>query len=112
MKKLLLLLSGFFLFGCAMDNEEELANKMPCGEVSFATDIQPIIQTNCAVSGCHVPGTGLPDYTDKQVIFSLANKIKTYTSQRIMPPADSGIILTQEEIDLIACWVDDGAQDN
>lgn len=76
--------------------------------ISFASDISSIIQTNCAISGCHA-GTQSPDFRVFKNIQDNAARIKTQTSTRAMPV---GRTLTQNEIDMIGCWVDDGAKNN
>lgn len=76
--------------------------------VSFATSISPIIQNKCAVSGCHA-GAQAPDFRVFKNIHDNAGQIKTLTGNRTMPQNGT---LTQQEIDLIACWVDDGALEN
>lgn len=68
--------------------------------------IQNIITENCAISGCHVAETALPDFTLFASIEANADEIKIRTQNRTMPQNST---LTQEQIDLIACWVDDGA---
>ena len=75
--------------------------------------IKSIIDNNCAVSGCHVPGgTGRTDYSIDANIVSNAESIKTRTQNRSMPRNGSGYTLTQQQIDEIACWVNDGAMLN
>lgn len=102
-----------WLAGCASDSEEELFGTEECSEpVSLSGDVLPIIQANCAIEGCHVTGTGLPDYTSKQTVLELASRIKTRTGNGTMPPANAPTSLTLEEINTIACWVDQGAEDN
>lgn len=76
--------------------------------VSFETSISPIIKNKCAVSGCH-NGTQAPDFRVFKNIHDNAAQVKTLTGNRTMPQQGS---LTQNEIDLIACWVDDGALQN
>lgn len=76
--------------------------------VSFATSISPIIKNKCAISGCH-NGTQAPDFRVFKNIHDNAAQVKTLTGNRTMPQEGS---LTQEEINLIACWVDDGALEN
>ena len=76
--------------------------------VSFATSISPIIKTKCAISGCH-GGTQAPDFRVFKNIHDNAAQVKTLTGNGTMPQEGS---LTQEEINLIACWVDDGALEN
>ena len=79
---------------------------------SYANQIQDIIETNCAVSGCHDGDSGIPDWTSLSNVQDNAANIKNRTAAGTMPPANSGITLTQDEVDAIGCWVDDGALSN
>jgi len=76
--------------------------------VSYEQSIKSIIQGSCAVSGCH-NGSVSPDLRSFNNIQASANSIKSRTASRSMP---RGSTLSQQEIDLIACWVEDGAQQN
>ncbi len=77
---------------------------------SYKTDIRPIIMNNCAVSGCHDGSvSSLPNFSNLSTVQANAAEIRNRTQNRSMPPNGS---LTQAQIDLIACWVDDGARDN
>ena len=79
---------------------------------SFATDIMPIIQGNCATSGCHITGGVAPiTFRNYAEISAQGARIKIRTGARTMPPAGNGG-LSQLQIDLIAAWVDAGAQNN
>lgn len=75
--------------------------------VAFA-EVETIVTTNCAVSGCHA-GNVSPDFRDRATILSRASRIGARTGNTSMPPASSGRSLTQAQIDAIACWVADGA---
>jgi hypothetical protein len=78
--------------------------------VSFAGEIQPIIDTKCALTGCHNGDNGAErNWTIFSNVKTNASNIKTKTGDRSMPLTGS---LTQDQIDLIACWVDEGAQNN
>jgi len=77
--------------------------------ISYAASVQGIITSNCAISGCHVAGTGRTNFTDFDVIVARAADIKSRTQSGNMP---LGGTLTQDEKDRIACWVDDGAPNN
>lgn len=77
--------------------------------ISYANDIKPIITTNCATTGCHGAGTGSRDWTDFTKLKANASDVKTRTANHTMPPETP---LSQSEIDLIGCWVDDGALNN
>lgn len=78
--------------------------------VSFAGQIQPIINTKCALTGCHNGDNGAErNWTVFDNVKTNAANIKTRTGNGSMPQIGS---LTQEQINLIACWVDDGALNN
>lgn len=77
--------------------------------VSWSTQIKPIIDVSCAKSGCHVNGTGRIDLTKFDVIKANALQIKTRVVNKSMPFDGS---LPADQIQLIACWVDDGALNN
>lgn len=115
MKKLAIRLSVFLLMlsvACEYQNEETLfGNRENCAApVAFSTQIAPIIQANCAVSGCHAAGAILPELTSFEKRKASAAEIKHETQSLHMPPPSSGKSLTQEEINLIACWVNQGAE--
>ena len=99
---------------CAYHNAEELYGEIECppGGTSFSQTVSPIIQANCAVSGCHVAGQQSPTLETYDQIASNATRVKARTSNGTMPPPTSTFSLRQEEIDDIACWVDAGAPAN
>jgi copper chaperone CopZ len=76
--------------------------------ISYDNSIKGIIENNCAISGCH-SGSVSPDFRTFSAIKSAANNIKTKTGNKSMPKGSS---LSQSQIDMIACWVDDGALEN
>src|ERR687898_123261 len=76
---------------------------------SWSDDIKPIMETNCAISGCHNGVSRSNDFRQYSSAKSHAKNIKSKTQDRSMPFDGS---LTQNQIDLIACWVDDGALQN
>ncbi len=84
------------------------------GNVSYQDSVDPIVQARCAIAGCHVAGTGLPDYTIFSVFQARANNDPGNVRQRLkiddMPR--SGDPLSAEEKAAIFCWIDEGAQDN
>lgn len=75
---------------------------------SWSQEVLPIIKTDCALSGCH-NGTNRPDLRIYEKAKFYAKYIRQYTQDRTMPFDRT---LTQQEIDIIACWVDDGALNN
>lgn len=76
--------------------------------ISFENSVKSIIETDCAISGCH-NGSVSPDLRTFNSIQSNASRIKSETEAGSMPRDRT---LTQTQIDLIACWVDDGALNN
>ncbi|OEJ99603.1 hypothetical protein [Roseivirga misakiensis] len=81
-------------------------------QVSFASDVLPILEMRCATAGCHVAGGNAPfainGFSDAQ---PRAARFKARVAGRTMPPA-SATALTNQQIDIIVAWVDNGAQDN
>ena len=114
MKKLFITGLVIFSFACTYDNAEDLYGIKECPPegVSFSDEVEPIINTNCAIPGCHTSGGQQPTLETYEQVSSNAERIKTRTSNGTMPPPVSGIILSQKEIDDITCWVDAGALDN
>jgi hypothetical protein len=101
----------FCLLGMISCENAETSQK-----ITFSEDIAPIIYKNC--TNCHRRGEAGPfelmDYTD---VSSRSKLIKYVTETRFMPPwpADASYshfidekVLTQEEINLIGKWVDEG----
>ncbi len=76
---------------------------------SWSTEILPIMQSSCAVTGCHNGVARPDDLRIYAVAKSNATLIKTYTQDGYMPFEGT---ITQAQKDLIACWVDEGALNN
>ena len=84
--------------------------------ITYAVDIEPIISTNCATSGCHVSGgsgpgnfttySGLKAKVDMGVNGTVEHRVVVLKD---MPLGGS---LTQDEIFKIDCWIQDGAPNN
>lgn len=94
--------------------------------VYFENDILPILQSNCAYSGCHGDGSA-EDGVDLETYSSIINtgdvdpfdpdgsklfEVLTETGNDLMPPADDGGPLTAEQISLIETWINQGALNN
>ena len=88
----------------------------PCSvDVSFESQVKPIINTSCAIAGCHNGSLG-PDRN--WTVFNAFQAKSANVKDRItrspgtpghMPAVGS---LTSEQIQTIVCWVDQGAQAN
>lgn len=115
----LILCLGVFAISCGDDDTSDPTPGIDCNNLtpSYANDIKPIIDASCAVAGCHVANFPSGDYTEYD---GLKEKIDSgKVSERVvedkdMPPT-SGTgpeELTTAEIQLIHCWIEDGAPNN
>lgn len=120
MKTVLIYITAFcFLSSCASEglslNGRELDKEENdnCENKSFTyfVDVLPIINSSCAISGCHL-GTqqmDVPDLSSYQKVFNFRGQIGNRVGSRAMPPPDSGLALSDQEINAIVCWVKSGA---
>jgi hypothetical protein len=105
----------FFLAACTyhdlgnLDGPEAEPPFVCDNEVSWQHEILPIMETSCALSGCH-DGISRRDWTDYDEVKRYATAIKQRTQDRSMP--FDGPMLSQDQINIIACWVDSGAPNN
>src|SRR5690606_17374227 len=113
LRRVLIGLSVICLDGCVYHDLPEYSCVQP---YSFVADIKPIIETRCAISGCHNGDLGADknwlnaEEFHKRVASGL---VKYRVTHRIMPPSFSPAgPLTQEQISAIACWTDQSAPNN
>lgn len=104
-------------------------NPNPCdpGTVYFQNDVLPFLIANCAQPDCHdqatqEDGVGLFSYNsvmnsnivnpgnagDSELIEVLTDN----DPNNVMPPPSSGITITSDQIQMIATWINQGAQNN
>jgi len=89
--------------------------------ISFSGRVQPIIQSNCAKSGCHDGGEqfDLTSYESitRKVEPGKPNKSEIYKSMtyldnfRVMPPKPDSP-LTEDQLKVIYTWILQGAKNN
>lgn len=110
------LLATFLLaFSCAEHNLETPASACNSGQVSFSQQVAPIMQGSCALSGCHNGDLGDPlNWTNFDRVKAKASSVKDRVTRPVgtaghMPKSGS---LSQSQIQLIVCWVDQGALNN
>ncbi|MBL7740171.1 MAG: hypothetical protein JNK14_13225 [Chitinophagaceae bacterium] len=99
------------LFACSKNTP---TNTDPCNGTSarsFATDVNPIIQTYCNKAGCHAPGSvnGPGSLTNYAEVFGARTVIRPAIASGLMPQ-DATLTLAQRNI--ILCWIDSGAPNN
>ena len=109
-KEFLILLLSVFFASCLTNVEEatiEEEEPDACADITFATNVKPIIDANCIQ--CHGSGGNSPHLTSYSFINASAASVKDAVASRRMPQGGS---LTQNEIDAIVCWVENGALNN
>ncbi len=122
---LLLCLFAFCLgiFACGKDEDDPEPDPGPgpdaCEtlDVKYSTDIVPIMEATCAIEGCHVDGFATGDYTMYEEIKQRVDGgafMTRVVEEKTMPPENTTgpETLTDEELDKIQCWLDDGAPNN
>lgn len=101
------LLVTLLLFACGKDDDEE--KSFSCGEeVSLSQDIMPIVQRDCNLSRCHLDGP-MPRLGTAEEVILHADDIQAQVNSGQMPPVTP---LEADEVELIDCWVNDGAPHN
>ncbi len=76
--------------------------------VSLSADILPIINQNCATSGCHLNSQS-PLLNSNSAIIAASGRILSRTERGTMPPSGK---LPDAQIELIRNWVECGSLDN
>jgi hypothetical protein len=110
----LALIAMAFLHSCYYDVESELypACELP-ESVSYSVDIEPIITSSCAISGCHVQGGSGPgnfaNYNNVKAKVDDGTFVNEVVIDRTMPPSGG---LSDCDRQLLELWVDSGAPNN
>lgn len=79
----------------------------PLESLAFIDDILPIIEMRCA--SCHNPSMGLPDFRSYEVIFNRRDIVRHRVFVIQDMPRDNMTEMTEEERELVAAWIDEGA---
>jgi hypothetical protein len=84
-------------------------------EISYNGQIQEIINTTCAVTGCHNGSLG--EDRNWTILSSLQAKKDNVKDRINRPPGTPGRMpaagaLTSAEIEILTCWVNQGARNN
>jgi hypothetical protein len=107
-----------FIIGCSKGSSSDSeggggGTTIDCTGVpkSFATDVNPIIQTFCNQANCHNVGSGngpgpLTNYIE---VFDARSRIRPQIIAGLMP---QNTTLTAAQKNTIVCWIDAGAPNN
>jgi len=94
-------------------NDTTTTDTLGADTCKFSTHIQPIINQNCALAGCHSTGFGSGDFSSYSGLFAKIDNNGPFESRVLivqdMPPGGS---LSVSDRDLIQCWLDNGATNN
>lgn len=93
------------------ENCEATAEATLTTGINYTDNIASIINTNCAVSGCH-SGNQSPQLSTFNNVSENSSRVLSRASARTMPPRSSGLSLTDAEIKALECWVADGTPQN
>lgn len=111
MKKIIItsVLTAGTLFLLASSCKKKDATPSNCSTtLSFSKDIQPIINSNCAISGCH-NGSAKPNLTSYSNVKAETSAIKSEVSSGSMP---KGRTMSAADKDALLCWIANGAANN
>jgi len=97
--------------------DDEMTGTENCGDPSYQNDIKPIIDNACALAGCHVSGFSGGDYESYEGLKANVDDgtLRTQvvaTMEMPQPNPNGPDELTQAEIDLFDCWIENGGKDN
>jgi hypothetical protein len=85
-----------------------------CDSITFAKHIKPIINSNCAIPGCHTAGYVNGDFTTyaglETKVTSGKFKLRVFDSPGDPMPASG--MLPQSQLNIIKCWLDKGHPNN
>jgi len=110
------------IHSCFYDNPPQLV-PFDCADVSYSTHIQPIWDSKCATTGCH-DGNREPNLLSEvsyvnltaggYVDLNIPEESSLFKSvdfiENAMPPG--GPKLPTQDIELVRCWISEGALNN
>ncbi len=104
-----------FSSACTYEKRPPIAPNMACDTLmpTYVNEIKPIIDVNCSYPGCHAAGYEAGDFTNYASMKSRLDggqfETRVIIIKDMPPPYASGPKeLTQEEFDLLQCWLQNG----
>ncbi len=116
MYKFLIVILTMLLVTISCTKEIAPPQNYDCNSVdrTYLTGIKTIIDTKCAISGCHVGTFTSGSFETYSILYnkytSGALEFRLFTFPT-MPPANQ-TQLTQKELTQFRCWIDQGAPNN
>jgi hypothetical protein len=101
-----------FVVACNSGKKVTTETTVALPEVSYKKSILPIIESKCAVSGCHIQGFHEGDFTIFEDLKKQADRGKLrrlVIENKSMPPDQP---LESNEIKLIDAWLKQGGNNN
>jgi hypothetical protein len=103
---------GLILISCTKDKGIKPKEMSKCNP-SYSQEVQPMVLSKCAISGCHVSGFPFGDYTNYAGFKAKVEngRVSTVIDNKVMPPSGSPQLSNEEFTDL-KCWISNGALEN
>jgi hypothetical protein len=101
-----------FMAACGTSKTTQNSAVVVGPEVSYKKSILPIIESKCAVSGCHIQGFHEGDFTLYEEVKKQVDRGKfkrLVVENKSMPPDEP---LPSHELKLIEAWLQQGGKNN
>ena len=111
---LIIISSIFISASCSKSGSGGGGTSLDCNTVAnkaFAADVNPTIQSSCAIASCHNAGStnGPGPLTNYSQVFNARTTIQTAVSAGTMPKTGS---ISASQKNSILCWIQSGAPNN
>ncbi len=108
---------GLFLILFASCTKDKVAEPIVCdSDVSYSAEIQPLLQMNCAVVGCHDAAALSGGYDWSSLSVVQANSVKMLNAMKhnpgVIPMPFMSTQLADSLISKFECWVVQGSLNN
>ncbi|MCH8904063.1 MAG: hypothetical protein IIA45_09140 [Bacteroidetes bacterium] len=109
-----LLFASMLLVSVSCKKPDLLIPNCDLSNPTYDSDIKTIIDSYCTGGICHDAGSKRGDFTNYATMFPFLTADKFEERVLVLQdmPRGRSKVLTQEEIDKIQCWVDNGYPEN